>query len=215
MTPPDNNSNSNLWSTALDGMIDVPGANDVSSPEGVFYLSPFPSNNPTTPLPAIAVPPWPAIFTDGGFAFSLTAHNPMGVNVPHDDNVIANTALERDIIGLANADVACGVRLRAWWHSFGFHEMEGWQEDGYTLSFGPENGNERQRKFARVIVFELAKKYPQAAIYEYVYEDGILTREVVWVDPKEQKPRGGIKDVMMIVAAPPRYALSRRYRHST
>ncbi|KAL3811841.1 hypothetical protein ACHAXA_004268 [Cyclostephanos tholiformis] len=215
MTPPDNDSNSNLWSTALDGMIDVPDAIDISSSEGVLYLSPAPPNNPTTSLPAVAVPPWPAIFADGGFAFSLTAHNPMGVSVPHDDNVIANADLERDIVGLANADVSCEVRPRRWWRSFGFHETEGWREDGYTLSYGPENDDERRRDLVRDVVLELAEKYRQAAIYEYAYEDGKLTREVVYVDPKEREARGGIKDVMTIVAAPPRSALSGRYWQRT
>jgi hypothetical protein len=34
-TRKDDDANSILWSTAIDGMIDVPGANDVSSSEGV------------------------------------------------------------------------------------------------------------------------------------------------------------------------------------
>jgi hypothetical protein len=217
MATRDGDANANLWSTALDGMIDVPGAGAISSSEGVLYLSPVATETPS-PFPAendvpTSSSPWPAIFADGGMAFSLTAHNPMGKSVPREDNIVANSHLERDIVDLVNSDVESAdvVRPRAWWHSFGFHEMEGWREDGYTVSFGPEDDDGRDR--ARDAILELAGKYRQAAIYEYYYERGTLMREVVYVDPVERKARGEIKDVMTIVdVAPSRSALSGRCR---
>ena len=33
---------------------------------------------------------------------------------------------------------------RAWWHSFGFNEKEGWREDGFSVAFAPE-----ERQYAR------------------------------------------------------------------
>jgi hypothetical protein len=149
----------------------------------------------------------------------------MGKNVPDEDNAIANMALEHDIVNLVDSDFESGtVRPRVWWHSFGFHETEGWREDGYTVSFDPENdGNDddddgdrrhvrNRRDLARDALLELAGKYHQAAIYEYTYESGILIREVVYVNPMERKARGnGIRDVMTIVAvSPSRSALSGR-----
>ena len=242
--------NDHLWSTALDGMIDVPGASGLSSSEGVLYLAPAGggSSRETTAMTAsssssssavVAPPPeWPAIFADNCGMFSLTAHNPMGMTAPPDANHRADEALERDILELVrqNASVVVGSDVsysgaaarvpppRAWWRSFGFHEGEGWREDGYTLAFDPED-----RDVGRDAVLDLARKYMQAAVYEYAWcgsGGGTLTREVVHVvDPtrnergEEEEARvggggggGGSRDVMAIVGAPPRSALSGRYR---
>ena len=87
------------------------------------------------------------------------------------------------------------VRPRRWRHSFGIRDAKGWRKDGYTQSFGPESDDERKRDHVRDVVLELAEKY---------WPDGKLLREVVYIDPKEREVRGGIKDVIAIVAAPAR-----------
>jgi hypothetical protein len=221
----DEDYNRRLWSAALEGMIDVPGASGLSSPEGVMYLAPVSVLPPREG--AAAAGEWPASFADGCGVFSLTAHNPMGTTAPPDANDRADEALGRDVLALARGDGASGPgpgsaarvpRPRAWWRSFGFHEGEGWREDGYTLAFEPGD-----RDAGRAAVLGLAREYQQAAVYEYArVSSGLVTREVVYVDPPKNEHGevalgggGGVsRDVMVIVGAPPRSALSGRYRRA-
>ena len=80
-------------------MINVPGANShPSSTDGVLYMTPVPPSNVADAGTNI---PWPTIFVDN-VLFCLTAYNPMGNTVPHDENVNANMALEQDILQLYN-----------------------------------------------------------------------------------------------------------------
>ena len=57
----------------------------------------------------------------------------------HEQNVEANQKLQADL-----ADWKGNPSPRAWWHSFGFNEKEGWREDGFSVAFAPE-----ERQFAR------------------------------------------------------------------
>jgi hypothetical protein len=224
------------WSTATECMINVPGASHLSSTEGVLYMTPVPppltmeDDNKQAVMADDAGTniPWPAIFVDN-ILFSLTAYNPMGNTVPHDDNVKANIALEQDILQLynnntngrgdnnndnnINSNSSGGVPLIAWWHSFGFHEQEGWRENGYTLAFAIKE--EYNDNSASETVMNLATKYHQAAIYKFSYDHGVLMREVVHVvdhpNANQQKQQSS-KDVMMIVSKPPS-ALADRYWH--
>ena len=227
------------WSTATECMINVPGASHLSSTEGVLYMTPVPPPPPTmdddnkqaVTADAGTNIPWPTIFVDN-ILFSLTAYNPMGNTVSHDVNVKANIALEQDILQLynnntnsrgddndnnSNNNSSGGVPLIAWWHSFGFHEQEGWRENGYTLAFPVNDYGDSDSDSASETVMKLANKYHQAAIYKFSYEHGVVIREVVHVvdnpnDDEQKQQQQSSKDVMMIVSKPPS-ALADRYWH--
>jgi hypothetical protein len=218
-------------------MINVPGASHLSSTEGVLYMTPVPPPPPTmaddnkqaVTADAGTNIPWPTIFVDN-ILFSLTAYNPMGKTVSHDVNVKANIALEQDILQLYNNNTngrgdnnndsninSSGGPLIAWWHSFGFHEQEGWRENGYTLAFPVNEESYDNCSAASETVMNLANKYHQAAIYKFSYEHGVVIREVVHVvdnpnDIQQKQQQQSSKDVMMIVTKPPS-ALAERYWH--
>ena len=221
------------WSTATECMINFPGANShPSSTDGVLYMTPVPPSNVAD---AGTNSPWPTIFVDN-VLFCLTAYNPMGNTVPHEENVIANMALEQDILQLYNdtnntngpgdnndnnINSSSGVPLAAWWHSFGFHEQEGWRENGYTLAFpvNKEYDDSDGSSASSVVttVMNLANKYHQAAIYKFSYEHGVVIREVVYVvdhPSADQQQKQSSKDVMMIVSKPPSALADRYWRPS-
>lgn len=183
-----------LWGSAMDGMIDVPGSDGLAAANGVLYLSPM-GDRPALP----ASVSWPKVIAKS-VVFSLTASNPMGAAAPAAWNSEANAALERDIASLRTPP-------RAWWRSFGFHAGEGWREDGFSLAFALE-----ERMFARGAMLKLAHKYRQAAIYAYhVDAQGLLVREVLWVDRAKQVELGGTREYMQLLApAPPQTPLAAR-----
>jgi hypothetical protein len=148
--------------------------------------------------PAVA---WPKLFAKG-VVFSLTASNPDGKDAPAAWNRSANQALEADIVQMHESR---HLAPRAWWRSFGFNVQEGWREDGFSLAFAKE-----ERAFARTAVLRLAHKYHQAAIYAYMVEDGVLVREVVWIDGSKQSTHGS-KQRMGLIKKPPKSALASRH----
>ena len=180
-----------LWATAIDGMLDVPGAKNVSSVDGVLYLAPLPDDK--KPAPKVE---WPRVFAKG-VVFSLTAWNPMGEEAPPEYNEAANKRLEEDIKELR-------IEPRAWWHSFGFNEREGWREEGFSIAFARE-----ERVFAREAMLKLAKRHRQAALYAYAFEEGTVVREVVWVDYRKHKELS-TKERMTVLKKPPRTPLAQR-----
>ena len=156
--PPSDASLGTLWAEAIDGMIDVPGASDLSH-GGMLYLAPVGSTS--TPPPPVK---WPKLIGKS-VVYSLTAWNPMGRDAPLEQNVEANRRLEADLV-----DWRGNPSPRAWWHSFGFNDKEGWREPGFSVAFAPE-----ERLYARQYMQKLAYKYRQAAIYAYrVDRDGAL-----------------------------------------
>ena len=70
------------------------------------------------------------------------------------------------------------------WHSFGFNAAEGWREAGFSLAFAAADAER-----GRAATLGLARKYEQAAIYEYGVREGKLYRTVVWCDGRP--PRAG------------------------
>jgi len=190
---PSDASLGSLWGTALDGMMDVPGAEALSSAEGVLYLTP--ASGSEAPTPAAK---WPRLFSKG-VVYSLTAQNPMGVTAPAAWNKVANEALEDDLHA-----IKVPYAPRCFWRSFGFNAQEGWREEGFSVAFARE-----ERAFARVHMLRLAQKYSQAAIYAYGVEDGVVVREVVWADQSKQATHGS-KEPMAIVAAAPKTPLAAR-----
>ena len=91
--------------------------------------------------PKGAPPPvkWPKIIGKS-VVYSLTGWNPMGKDAPHEQNLAANQRLQQDLAEWKGMN----TRPRAWWHSFGFNEKEGWREDGFSVAFAPE-----ERRFAK------------------------------------------------------------------
>ena len=152
-----------LWGEALDGMIRVPGAEGLAAPNSVLYMAP-------TTAAAAATRRWPPPFENGP-VFSLTAHNPMGRDAPAAQNDAANRRLHAELWALDAPAPA------ARWHSFGFNAAEGWREAGFSLAFAAADAER-----GRAATLGLARKYEQAAIYEYGVRDGKLYRTVVWCD---------------------------------
>ena len=142
-------------------MIRVPGAEGLAAPNSVLYMA------PTT---AAAARRWPPPFENGP-VFSLTAHNPMGRDAPAAQNDAANRRLHAELWALDSPAPA------ARWHSFGFNAAEGWREAGFSLAFAAADAER-----GRAATLGLARKYEQAAIYEYGVRDGKLYRTVVWCD---------------------------------
>jgi hypothetical protein len=189
--PPPDAALGDLWAGAVDGMISVPGTEAIST-DGVLYMAPAPAQGKVPPKYSVE---WPRIFSKG-VVFSLTASNPMGMDAPHEENVEANSRLEADIKSIR-------PEARAWWHSFGFHEKEGWREDGFSIAFSKD-----ERMFARDAVLRLARRYKQAAIYVYhTNGEGQLVRTVLWCDSSKQATHGS-QEIMVLLRKPPRTALA-------
>jgi len=183
-----------LWATAVDGMIDVPGCETLASPNGVLYMAPTPTSSNTPPSPRT----WPKIFARS-VVFSLTASNPMGMEAPPDWNSAANAALEKAILDIPNTRAP-----RTWWRSFGFNADEGWREDGFSVAYARE-----ERAFARNAMLKMAHQFRQAAIYAYYVEEGRLVREIVWVD-KAKREAHSSKEYMSMLEQPPTTPLAAR-----
>lgn len=177
----------NLWGAALDGMINVP-----TYLKPVLYLAPAESIRAES---LEKLQPWPAPFLEGRRVYSLTAHNPMGVTVSEKENKAANAILAKKIV-----DGAFGEpKPFAQWMSFGFHVVENWREDGFTLSFNATDSEQGKQK-----VLTLAHEFKQAAIYEYVVDkEANLLRRVVWCDPEKQHEMGDEETVMLAVMEVP------------
>ena len=173
-----------LWSDAIEGMIDVPGY-----AEKVLYLAPKPKQkdrdeHDDSDLKSGLHPKWPEPFLNGRRVFCLTGHNPMGQTFPEEHNHKANLALQQRI---ADTIFSSSMTPYAQWHSFGFHITEGWQEDGFALSFDVIDV-----KRGRNLILKLAKEFQQAAIYEYYLdldqpsESDDLRRKVIWCNPQTE-----------------------------
>lgn len=88
---PDTDTLSSLYAEAVEAMVDVPGCDAISSPEGVLYLAPASG----APVPM----EWPKIISRS-VIFSFTAWNPNGQTAPEAANTAANIRLEADIESL-------------------------------------------------------------------------------------------------------------------
>lgn len=181
-----------LWAQAIDGMIDVPGCEGISSPDGVLYMAPVKEDPP--PMD------WPMVFSTG-VVFSVTGHNPMGVDAPAAANREANLRLEADVRKLRPIP-------RVWWRSFGFNIQEGWREDGFSLAYGTG-----EQALAKAAVLRLAQNYKQAAIYAYTHKNGVLFREIVWCDKEKREDNRNEHcdwERMVVVREPPNHVLASR-----
>lgn len=177
-----------MWAAAIDGMLEVPGCAELSTPDGVLYMA------PSRDAPKVE---WPRIFQKST-VFALTGCNPMGVDAPAAANREANERLEQDIQELR-------PEPRAWWNSYGFNAEEGWREDGFCVAYANE-----ERVYARMAVLKLARKYQQKAIYAYSYQDGQVVREVIFVGKRYGKTQEGSEETMAVLKTPPRTPLAAR-----
>ena len=185
-----------LWSEAIEGMINVPGMDEdayENNPDGgkskVLYLCPSSGSNSNNDHGIRKDFVWPEPFRNGRRVFCLTGHNPMGQTVSKDLNQKANEELlERIMKGDFVTDDEVNITAKyIYWHSFGFHMVEGWREDGFALSF-----NENEVAVGRNAVLNLARDFNQGAIYEFKVDEksGRLFRSVVWCDEKKREIEG-------------------------
>lgn len=194
-----------LWGAALDGHMLSYSINDHLPPPAnthVTYLAP---NNPFDGRSSEC--PQPFV---NRVVFSLTAWNPLGQQAPLEANQQANLKLMRDLRHIHPVPAAT-------WHSFGFHVVENWREDGFSLAYthdGAESGG-------REAVLSLARKYNQAAVYEYQCVNGRLERAVLWCDPAKHASQGKQGEFMYSISQIPDSELSKvvwsgspRQRHS-
>ncbi|KAL1511316.1 hypothetical protein AB1Y20_006121 [Prymnesium parvum] len=182
-----------LWGSAIDGhLLSSSALTDFrpAADNAVLYLAP-------SRAPPLSSGEWPAAFASHT-VFSLTAWNPMGQDEALDVNQKANRALQRDIGRLQPPP-------KATWHSFGFNVGENWREDGFSIQYAPDVADQGGRE----AVLSLARKYRQAAVYEYSCRDGHLERSVVWCCPDKQAAHGGEPERMEIVSRAPDSELSR------
>ena len=96
--------------------------------------------------------------------FGMTAFNPRGEEWPADRNRKANNMLQQELEDLSTKSPdGCSC----WWHALGFGET--WQEKGFIVSC------------ERAKAMDLASKYEQAAVYEFVFtnEEHVVLRKTV------------------------------------
>eukprot|EP00816_Leptocylindrus_hargravesii_P002855 CAMPEP_0196816350 /NCGR_PEP_ID=MMETSP1362-20130617/54863_1 /TAXON_ID=163516 /ORGANISM="Leptocylindrus danicus, Strain CCMP1856" /LENGTH=233 /DNA_ID=CAMNT_0042193643 /DNA_START=209 /DNA_END=910 /DNA_ORIENTATION=+ len=198
------NSNNNndqelndMWGSAIEGMIDVPGCE-----EHVLYLAPVATEDTpaTCSTEQITTTPsnyqnynWPEPFQKNRKVFCLTGHNPMGKDRSAAENSAANRLLAER---LGSKAFISDPAPFAQWRSFGFHVQQGWREDGFAVSY-----NEEDVGAGRSQILSLAREFQQAAIYEFGIQTGgeslssagasasllFLKRRVVWCDEAKQK----------------------------
>ena len=132
-----------LWASAYDGWIDVPGADDSDNviytrPAETTITSASSSSSPsaTTPPPP---PPFPSVVTSSRL-FALTGFNPMGEDRPIGENRAANERLRSELESLASTTTTTTTSSPtpvAWWRAFGF--AADWREDGFVVAYRPED----------------------------------------------------------------------------
>ena len=110
-----------MWAAAVDGWINVPGCESLTTDEGVLYMAPK-ADAAARPIPRLVAK---------STIFSLTAWNPMGKDAPYATNEAQNEYLARDLTKLR-------PEPRAVWQAFGFHVNEGWRENGFSVAFANE-----------------------------------------------------------------------------
>mmetsp|Transcript_21488 Transcript_21488/g.29872 ORF Transcript_21488/g.29872 Transcript_21488/m.29872 type:complete len:190 (-) Transcript_21488:36-605(-) len=143
-----------LWANAYEGWKSVPGAE-----KDVLFLRPKKAvHSDVDEAPHSMDQKFPDIVLTSSI-FAITAWNPKGELCSKESNIEANVLLKRDI------DRWPSPPMRACWHGFGFDST--WREDGFVLAF-----NKEVTHHARELVVQLAVKYAQGAIYEYIPAGG-------------------------------------------
>jgi len=147
-----------LWAAGYEGWTDVPG-----EPAGTIYFQPYKQGVSSEP----STKDLPKLYTENPDAclFSITAYNPLGVQLAKQDNLRRNQNLTQFL------DTMAPQPLHKW-HSFGF--SKDWREDGFTMAFKAED-----TKAAETKVIDLAKQFKQGGIYKFFLKDGRLMRQTV------------------------------------
>lgn len=147
-----------LWAAGYEGWINVPG-----EPAGTIYFQPYKHEVSSAP----STKDLPKLFAENphAFLFSITAYNPLGVELAKQENLRRNQDLTQFLDKMAPQPLHK-------WHSFGF--SKDWREDGFTMAFKAEDA-----KIAEAKVIDLAKQFKQGGIYKFFLKDGRLMRETV------------------------------------
>eukprot|EP00241_Pyramimonas_parkeae_P011929 CAMPEP_0114260902 /NCGR_PEP_ID=MMETSP0058-20121206/20779_1 /TAXON_ID=36894 /ORGANISM="Pyramimonas parkeae, CCMP726" /LENGTH=192 /DNA_ID=CAMNT_0001376257 /DNA_START=134 /DNA_END=712 /DNA_ORIENTATION=- len=141
----------NVWANAFDGWYRLPDA-DV---DVVFLCPKVQKEQGLEPGGSLELP----ATVLASRVFAVTAWNPLGDACTREINVAANKELLQEIERLSNTNNT--PRVKCWWESFGFSSE--WREDGFSIAFGEEEADS-----GRDAVVELAQKFKQGAIYEYI-----------------------------------------------
>jgi len=172
-----------LWASAYDGWIDVPGAGADVEPGTAIFARPVAARHaaaddavaaatqsPPSPLASSPLL-FPPIVTSSRL-FALTGFNPMGEDRPVKENRAANKRLAAE---LASAAQTSSPAPKAWWRAFGFSRE--WREDGFVVAYTPEDA---ARGEADIVA--MAVRYGQGAIFAYEpipgRQDALLRRTV-------------------------------------
>lgn len=145
------------WAESYDCWVNAPGS--VNKP---IYTCPQASTS------MLGTNEWPqAVRALPHPIFGLTASNPRGEEWAADRNRRANKMLQQDLEDLSKSSDRNSNPSCYWWHGLGFGET--WQEKGFIVSC------------ERTKVIDLARKYEQAAVYEFVFtdEEPVVLRKTV------------------------------------
>jgi|GEM_PF-2128862 hypothetical protein len=93
--------------------------------------------------------------------YIITAWNPMALEVSEEENLLANKALEKDLVA--------AVGEESFGYCYGHHPDESWREDGFWARADAMGLNQ---------IMDLARKYRQIAIYHQIGKN----RPVLWVE---------------------------------
>ena len=155
------------WAESYDCWVNAPGSTHTP-----IYTRPQKNNTTTTTYDDDwGTNEWPRAVRELSLPiFGLTAANPRGEDWPDDRNRQANALLQQELEVLSNtAGSSSGnAPCCCWWNGLGFGET--WQEKGFIVSC------ERSK------VLELATKYQQGAVYEFVFteeEEAVVLRRTV------------------------------------
>lgn len=147
-----------LWASGYEGWIDAPG-----EAKGTIFFRPHKQGLSSSP----GNKDLPKLFKENKDAvlFSLTAYNPLGVQLAKHENLSRNQQLAQDLQQMEPQPLYK-------WRSFGF--SKDWREDGFTMAFSAGYA-----QTAQVKVVDMAKQFKQGGIYKFFLQDGKLMRETI------------------------------------
>jgi len=171
------------WAESYDCWVNAPGS--VNKP---IYTCPQTSDT------EFGTNEWPQEVRELSYPiFGMTASNPRGEEWTAHRNRQANSMLQQELEDLTKpSDNNTKNHSSCWWHGLGFGET--WQEKGFIVSC------------ERTTAMDLARKYEQAAVYEFVFPDEepvVLRKTIPVLVPNVEA------DVRIITCPQPPFATSR------
>lgn len=145
------------WATSYDAWLNVPPGENEQEPIPLIYFRPCgPQTNAGQKRKKKKLPS----VIRGMVLYALTGSNPMGVDHEEEWNAAANKRMRQDIQKLQNP------MPRYTWDAFGFGAQDDWREEGFVVAY-----DQLEKESSKDALIDLARKYEQAAIYEFVVEE--------------------------------------------